>query len=472
MLQIYEKIAEKIAHKRVFLTFLSLILIQTFALAQNDSKITIQQKNITVIDALKTVEKQSKKSINYSDSELKGKVIAQLNLRNASLETALDTILKGTGFSFQIQGNYIIIAEKKPVVAQTLKNIKGKVTDESGEPLIGVNISVDGSSTGTITDFDGNFTIKAAEKSILKVSYIGYAAQIIPVSKKDFYPVVMKQDTEVLDEVVVTALGIKRAEKALSYNVQQVKGDALTTVKDANFVNSLNGKIAGVSINKSASGVGGATRVVMRGAKSIEGDNNALYVVDGIPLFNTNMGNTDRLHSTASSHKRVMVIEVMGHKAGWIALYSGMAGGGDVILLPEIAYDIKNIGNTILERLKKGKPYSIVVVAEGIRTDGRKRAAEYIAQEIEYETGIETRETVLGYIQRGGSPTPFDRNLSTRMGGHATELIAKGEFGRMVALKGDDIASIPLEEVAGKLKLVTEDHDLVIQGRRMGICFG
>ena len=142
MLQIYEKIAEKIAHKRVFLTFLSLILIQTFALAQNDSKITIQQKNITVIDALKTVEKQSKKSINYSDSELKGKVIAQLNLQNASLETALDTILKGTGFSFQIQGNYIIITEKKPVVTQTLKNIKGKVTDESGEPLIGVVLQV------------------------------------------------------------------------------------------------------------------------------------------------------------------------------------------------------------------------------------------------------------------------------------------------------------------------------------------
>ncbi len=180
----------------------------------------------------------------------------------------------------------------------------------------------------------------------------------------------------------------------------------------------------------------------------------------------------DRLHSTASSHKRVMVIEVMGHKAGWIALYSGMAGGGDVILLPEIPYNIKNIGEVILNRLKKGKPYSIVVVAEGIQTDGRKRAAEYIAQEIEYETGIETRETVLGYIQRGGSPTPFDRNLSTRMGGHATELIANGQFGRMISLKGDEISSIPLEEVAGKLKLVTEDHDLVIQGRHMGICFG
>lgn len=180
----------------------------------------------------------------------------------------------------------------------------------------------------------------------------------------------------------------------------------------------------------------------------------------------------DRLHSTASSHKRVMVIEVMGHKAGWIALYSGMAGGGDVILIPEIPYNIHNIGEVILDRLRKGRPYSIVVVAEGIPTDGRKRAGEYIAQEIEYETGIETRETVLGYIQRGGSPTPFDRNLSTRMGGHATELIATGQFGRMVTLQGNDISSLPLEEVSGKLKLVTEDNDLVVQGRQMGVCFG
>ncbi|MDR0962339.1 MAG: 6-phosphofructokinase [Mediterranea sp.] len=180
----------------------------------------------------------------------------------------------------------------------------------------------------------------------------------------------------------------------------------------------------------------------------------------------------DRLHSTASSHRRAMVIEVMGHKAGWIALYSGMAGGGDVILIPEIPYDIHRIGETLLARIKKGKPYSIVVVAEGILTDGKKRAGEYIAQQIEYETGIETRETVLGYVQRGGSPTPFDRNLSTRMGGHATELIVEGKFGRMITLKGDAIDSIPLCDVAGKLKLVTEEHDLVVQGRRMGVCFG
>lgn len=180
----------------------------------------------------------------------------------------------------------------------------------------------------------------------------------------------------------------------------------------------------------------------------------------------------DRLHSTASSHKRVMVIEVMGHKAGWIALYSGMAGGGDVILLPEIPYNIQNIRDAIIERINKGRTYSIIVVAEGIPTDGVKRAGEYMAQMIEYETGIETRETVLGYIQRGGSPTPFDRNLATRMGGHATELIAQGYFNRMVAMKGNDIISVPLEEIAGRLKTVPVDHDLVVQGRRMGICFG
>lgn len=180
----------------------------------------------------------------------------------------------------------------------------------------------------------------------------------------------------------------------------------------------------------------------------------------------------DRLHSTASSHKRVMVIEVMGHKAGWIALYSGMAGGGDVILLPELPYSVDHIKETILHRIDCGKRFSIVVVAEGVKTPGEGRPSEYIAKMIEEATCIETRVTVLGYIQRGGSPTPFDRNLSTRMGGYATEMIAKGEFGKMVVYRGNEISSIPLSEVAGKLKLVTEDNDLVIEGKHMGICFG
>ncbi len=180
----------------------------------------------------------------------------------------------------------------------------------------------------------------------------------------------------------------------------------------------------------------------------------------------------DRLHSTASAHRRVMVIEVMGHKAGWIALYSGMAGGGDVILIPEHEYSMERICQAIMERMHRGKNYAIVVVAEGLETPQPGRAGEYIASTIASLTGIESRETVLGYTQRGGSPCPFDRILSTRMGSHAVELIANGQFGRMVAIHGDTITSVPLADVAGKTRLVPTNHELMLQGESMGICFG
>jgi len=184
----------------------------------------------------------------------------------------------------------------------------------------------------------------------------------------------------------------------------------------------------------------------------------------------------DRLHSTASSHKRVMVIELMGHKTGWITLYAGMAGGADVILLPELGCDINKVNKAILNRVKKDKTYSIVAVGEGLELGGGENKcsspASRISKLIEDGTGLETRETILGYVQRGGSPSAFDRNLATRLGGHATELIAKGQFGQMVSMIDDQITSIPLEKVAGKLKLVTPDHDLIAQGKRMGISFG
>jgi 6-phosphofructokinase 1 len=184
----------------------------------------------------------------------------------------------------------------------------------------------------------------------------------------------------------------------------------------------------------------------------------------------------DRLHSTASSHKRVIVIELMGHKTGWITLFSGMAGGADVILLPELGCDIDKVINAILDRAKKGKPYSIVAVGEGLKFIGNRDndpgSVAWLSKRIEQNTGLETRETILGYVQRGGSPSAFDRNLATRLGGHATELISKGQFGQMVALIDDQITAVPLEKIAGKLKLVPPDHDLIIQGKRMGISFG
>ena len=163
---------------------------------------------------------------------------------------------------------------------------KGTVVDAKGEPLIGVSILEKGTTNGTITDFDGNFTLQTAKGATLEISYIGYKTLSLPV-KADFGKITMTEDTEVLDEVVVTALGIKRSQKALSYNVQEVKGDAVTAVKDANFMNSLAGKVAGVQISSGATGAGGATRVVMRGMKSLTKDNNALYVIDGVPMFKT-----------------------------------------------------------------------------------------------------------------------------------------------------------------------------------------
>lgn len=155
------------------------------------------------------------------------------------------------------------------------------ISAEDNEPIIGASVLVKGSTTGAVTDLDGKFTITDAPAgaTTLQVSFVGMITQEVPITPGTIR-VTLKNDAKLLDEVVVTALGIKRSQKALSYNVQEVKNDVLTKVKDANFVNSLNGKVAGVSIQRSASGVGGGTRVVMRGNKSIKGDNNVLYVID------------------------------------------------------------------------------------------------------------------------------------------------------------------------------------------------
>jgi len=181
----------------------------------------------------------------------------------------------------------------------------------------------------------------------------------------------------------------------------------------------------------------------------------------------------DRLHSTANSHKRIMLIELMGHNAGWIALYSGIASGGDVILIPEIPYKEEKIAEYLLHRAEENKPYSIVVLAEGIKNPGKERSvAHYLSNRIFEMTGLETRETVLGYIQRGGTPSPMDRVLATRYGTAAADMIAKRDFGNMVALKNNKITSVPLADVSGKLKLVEPDHPLVIQAINMGTSFG
>ena len=180
----------------------------------------------------------------------------------------------------------------------------------------------------------------------------------------------------------------------------------------------------------------------------------------------------DRLHTTANSHKRIMIIEVMGHHAGWIALYSGVAGGGDIILLPEIPFEEKIICSYLERRALIQKAYSIVVVAEGIEKPKKVKAGDYIAKMISDNLDYETRVTVLGYLQRGGTPSPTDRILATRYGTHAVDLIAEENFGRMVCIRNNDITSIPLSEVQDKTRLIPEDHSLIRKARKLGTCFG
>ena len=149
-----------------------------------------------------------------------------------------------------------------------------------------------------------------------------------------------------------------------------------------------------------------------------------------------------------------------------------MASGGDVILIPEIPFNVLTVAKYLKKRAVNKKPYSIVVVAEGIPTPKGESAGRFIANSIKEFTGLETRETILGYIQRGGSPSPMDRVLATRYGAYAVELIARKQFGEMVSLRGDAITSIPLAEVGGKLRLVPPGHTLIEKAMKMDICFG
>ena len=197
----------------------------------------------------------------------------------------------------------------------------------------------------------------------------------------------------------------------------------------------------------------------------------------------------DRIHTTATSHSRVFIIEVMGHKVGHVTLHAGIAGGADIVLLPEIPYDIDVIADVIQGRTAAGKSFTILAVAEGAisKEDAKLSKKEYkeklanrkypsiayeLAEQIENKTGKEVRITVPGHTQRGGSPVPYDRVFSSRVGAKAAELILNGEYGYMVGMRGGETVKVPLGEVAGKLKYVDPNCSLIREARMVGISFG
>lgn len=224
--------------------------------------------------------------------------------------------------------------------------------------------------------------------------------------------------------------------------------------------------------------------------KTIDNDLASTDVTFGFDTaINTATQAIDKIRTTAESHHRVMVVEVMGRYAGWIALQAGIASGADIILIPEIPFKIDMIFSVILERVKTGRHHSIIVVAEGAKPEGADMfvkkivdespdtirlggIGEMLARRISDEINIESRETVLGHIQRGGSPSAFDRILSTRFGVGAVHLLAKGSFGRMVCLKTPKIDSVPLEIAVKKLKKVKPDSEIVNTAKSIGVSFG
>jgi phosphofructokinase-like protein len=224
--------------------------------------------------------------------------------------------------------------------------------------------------------------------------------------------------------------------------------------------------------------------------KTIDNDLSATDQTFGFDTaLNTATEAIDKLHTTAESHHRVMILEVMGRYAGWIALQSGLAGGADVILIPEIPYSIEKVAEKIMQRYESGKKFSIVVVAEGARPIGGEMFVQrmvadsfepirlggignLVGEQVENITGMETRVTVLGHLQRGGTPTAFDRVLATRFGAAAVNMVMDGRFGEMVCLRTPNIESVPLAEAVGEMKVVPVDSDLVRATRQIGICLG
>lgn len=284
-------------------------LVYTFeASADAYSRISLSEVNTPVEDVLKKIEKEAK-CLFVINTQVDTQRKVNLNVKNKTVSEILDIMFKGTDVSYSIQNPNIMLSRRTAAQGQAQNRqssssttaqanssriVTGKVTDASGEALIGLTVKVAGTSAATATDIDGNYSIKVpAGGSELEFSYIGYQTVKQPISGKDKIDIVMRDNTKLLDEVVVTAMGIARKEETLSYSTQTVGGDELTRAKEANLINSLQGKSAGLVITPNSGGAGGASKILLRGNASMLGNNSPLIVIDGVPMQNSVNGQMD-----------------------------------------------------------------------------------------------------------------------------------------------------------------------------------
>lgn len=322
--------------KKQIMTLCFLLGMNAGAMAQN---VQMKLGKVSVKQAIATLKDKSGYSFVYemNDLDLNKKV----DVNATTLSESIQQILNGQQVNYEIKGNTVIVKHQgvtKDQKENATHTVSGIVKDENGLPIIGATVKVRGAQMGIVTDIDGKFSLKTSVGSVLTVSYIGYKTQDIKVQEGGSLNIKLEPESKQLNEVVVTALGIKRSQKALSYNVQQVTSDELIRNKDANFINSLAGKVAGVNINTSSAGVGGASKVVMRGAKAIEQSSNALYVIDGVPMFNLGQEGGKGFESSGTTEAIADInpedIESMSVLTGAAAaaLYGSRAANGAIVI--------------------------------------------------------------------------------------------------------------------------------------------
>ena len=322
------------------LLFVPALLFPLSAVHAQNARVTIRGNKVKMEQVISAIERQTRYLFGIDDDVNTG-LLVTVHVENEPLKKALDEMVRGTDISYTVEGTNILLFRRANTSQERSVKVSGRVVDASGQPIIGASVIVRGTTLGVSTDAEGRFMLEVpapAASQTLEVSYLGYETASIPVGSRTTFTVTLQESTSEIEQVVVTALGIKRQEKALSYNVQQVAASDITLVKDANFMNSLSGKVAGVTINASSSGVGGATKVVLRGNKSISQSSNALYVIDGIPMYNFGGGGGTEFDSRGATEaiadinpEDIESISVLTGAAA-AALYGSEAANGAVMI--------------------------------------------------------------------------------------------------------------------------------------------
>lgn len=322
---------------------LLILLFMTIPVQWVSGQLTLSTPRTTLGTIIKQIQSQSTYQFFYDD-KLSAVSVDPLRVKDASLQEVLNLVLQGKDISFKVEDNIVYLSNKQTInapqqKAESDKKVMGQVTDANGEPLIGVNVSVKGLTTGTITDLDGKYTLSIPDtKSAVVFSYIGYKQQTLVPGNAPILNVTLSEDSQLIDEVVVTALGIKREKKMLGYSVQEVKSEQLNKTGDPSITSALQGKVAGLQMNTASTGLGGSTKITIRGNSSLTDNNQPLWIVDGVPFSDNNTsdasfyGGVDRGGSSIDINPEdIESISVLkGPNAA--ALYGSRAGNGVILV--------------------------------------------------------------------------------------------------------------------------------------------